>query len=373
VGCPALAIDVDLIRKMFNPVYHYSPGRQAGICFFFFCVKADLNQQAHRANLAIARLKNKRYRSSMSGIASSVELNDLDDLESEAIFILREVAAQFHRPVILFSGGKDSALITHLAQRAFFPRPMPWPLMLVDTGQNFPETLEFIQARKQELKVDLVVASVQESIDQGRVVDVNGPLASRNRLQSVTLMDAIHKHKFDAVIGGGRRDEEKARAKERIFSLRNEKGEWEAQNQQPQLWNLLNGHLQPGHHMRVFPISNWTELDVWRYIEREKIQLPSIYFSHRRSCLRTESQLLAYDPCLNADALPKSSYEIVDLDVRCRTVGDMTCTGVWPSTARTVSEVICEIEAAVLSERGGRMDDRVSKSAMEDRKKEGYF
>jgi sulfate adenylyltransferase subunit 2 len=299
--------------------------------------------------------------------------SDLDDLEADSIEILREVAGQFTKPVLLFSGGKDSVLLTHLITRAFYPRPFPWPLMLVDTGHNFPETLEFIRQRANELGTQLIVASVEESIANGRVQDVQGPLASRNRLQSVTLMDAVRLHGFDAVIGGARRDEEKARAKERIFSVRNSNGAWSPEAQKPQLWKILNGHLLSGQHMRIFPISDWTEFDVWRFIAREDIGLPSIYYSHRRQCLKYGDQLLAYTPALKTNDLPQNSYQILELDVRCRTVGDMTCTSVFPSTAQSPQEVLAELSQARLSERGGRLDDRISKSAMEDRKREGYF
>ena len=288
----------------------------------------------------------------------------LDQLEAESIYILREVAGQFRNPVMLFSGGKDSIVMTRLAEKAFRPGRFPFPLMLIDTGQNFPETLSFIERRTRELKERLLVKYVQDTINLGRVSEESGPLSSRNRLQSVTLMDAIHEHHFDAVIGGARRDEEKSRAKERIFSVRNEFGQWEPKDQRSELWNLLNGCVADGEHMRVFPLSNWTELDIWEYIRRERLEVPSIYFSHRRHCVKIEGAWMA------SSQLDMDSQE---LEVRVRTVGDMACTAAMISSASTVDEVIAEIRTLRLSERGLRMDDKRSESSMEDRKREGYF
>jgi sulfate adenylyltransferase subunit 2 len=297
-------------------------------------------------------------------------MNHLRELEAESIYILREAAAQARRPCLLFSGGKDSTCIAHLAAKAFRPGRFPFPMLHVDTGQNFPETLEFRDRLARELGEELIVRSVQDSIDRGRAVDPANPRTGRNALQSVTLLDAIAELKFDAVIGGARRDEEKARAKERVFSFRNEFGQWEPRAQRPELWNLYNGRVLPGEHMRVFPLSNWTELDIWAYIQEESIPLPTIYFSHERSCVRREDGgLLA-----SCEAVRPAQAEREErLWVRCRTVGDMTCTGLVESRAATIDAVIGEIVAATTSERGTRMDDKVSDSAMEDRKRQGYF
>ncbi len=298
------------------------------------------------------------------------QMSQLDVLESEAIHVMREVAAEFERPVLLFSGGKDSIVMLALAERAFWPARIPFPVMHVDTGHNFPEALEFRDRRVAELGVRLVVASVQASIDAGRVVEETGRHASRNRLQTVTLLDAIEEHRFDALFGGARRDEEKARAKERVFSFRDEFGQWDPKNQRPELWNLYNTRLHRGEHIRVFPLSNWTELDVWSYIERESLDIPSIYFSHRRQVFERDGLLLADNPYV-ARGEDEPLYEAV---VRYRTVGDMTCTGAVPSTAVTVAEVIAEVAATRITERGQtRADDRTSEAAMEDRKREGYF
>jgi sulfate adenylyltransferase subunit 2 len=298
------------------------------------------------------------------------QMSQLDVLEAEGIHIMREVAAEFERPVLLFSGGKDSVVMLALAEKAFWPARIPFPVMHVDTGHNFGEVLEFRDRRVAELGVRLVVASVQESIDAGRVTEETGRWASRNRLQTVTLLDAIEENRFDAVFGGARRDEEKARAKERMFSFRDEFGQWDPKNQRPELWNLYNTRLRRGEHIRVFPLSNWTELDVWAYIEREKLDIPSIYFAHERPVFERDGLLLADTPYIaRGEDEPLSTAT-----VRYRTVGDMTCTGAVSSSARTVAEVITEVAATRITERGQtRADDRTSEAAMEDRKREGYF
>jgi len=301
--------------------------------------------------------------------AAQPNLSHLDALEAESVFIMREVAAEFERPVLLFSGGKDSIVMLRLAEKAFRPARFPFPIMHVDTGHNFPEVLEFRDRRVRELGERLIVASVQESIDKGRVREEPGN-PSRNRLQTTTLLDAIEEHQFDAVFGGARRDEEKARAKERVFSLRDEFGQWEPKSQRPELWSLYNGRLRKGQHMRVFPISNWTELDVWQYIEREGIEVPPIYFSHERDVFRRDGMWLA-----TSDFLPANPDEPVQrMVVRYRTVGDMTCTGAVDSQAGTLADIILEVAAARITERGAtRADDAFSETAMEDRKREGYF
>jgi sulfate adenylyltransferase subunit 2 len=297
-------------------------------------------------------------------------VDHLTALEAEAIFIMREAAAQFERPVLLFSGGKDSAVLLRIAEKAFRPAHFPFPIMHIDTGHNFSEAIEFRDRRVAELGERLIVRSVQDSIDQGRVVEETGPRASRNRLQTVTLLDAIAEFRFDAAFGGARRDEEKARAKERIFSFRDEFGQWEPKAQRPELWLLLNGRIRRGEHVRVFPLSNWTELDIWRYIAREGIELPSIYFAHRREVFERDGMLLAA-----SDVVPRLPHERpFEAEVRFRTVGDMSCTGAVRSPARTLEEVIREVAMARLSERGAtRADDKFSAAAMEDRKREGYF
>jgi sulfate adenylyltransferase subunit 2 len=297
-------------------------------------------------------------------------MSQLDVLESEAIHIMREVGAEFERPVLLFSGGKDSIVMLALAEKAFWPARIPFPVMHVDTGHNFPEVIEFRDRRVAELSVRLIVASVQESIDTGRVAEETGRHPSRNRLQTVTLLDAIEEHRFDALFGGARRDEEKARAKERVFSFRDEFGQWDPKNQRPELWNLYNTRLHRGEHIRVFPLSNWTELDVWSYIEREKLDIPSIYYAHQRRVFERDGLLLADNP-----HVPRGEDEpLFTATVRYRTVGDMTGTGAVSSTAATVAEVIAEVAATRITERGQtRGDDRVSEAAMEDRKREGYF
>jgi sulfate adenylyltransferase subunit 2 len=303
-------------------------------------------------------------------VTAGPQLSHLRALESEAIHVMREVAAEFERPVLLFSGGKDSIVLLRLAEKAFRPGPFPFPLMHVDTGHNFPEVIEFRDRRVAELGERLIVASVQESIDKGRVVEEIGPRASRNRLQTVTLLDAISEHDFDAAFGGARRDEERARAKERVFSFRDDFGGWDPKRQRPELWNLYNGRIRRGEHVRVFPISNWTELDVWEYIDQEALEVPSIYFAHERPVFQRDGMLYAW----------REGTELIDGEtvfsetVRYRTVGDMSCTGGVRSRASTLVEVVSEIAATRITERGEtRADDRVTEAAMEDRKKAGYF
>jgi sulfate adenylyltransferase subunit 2 len=303
-------------------------------------------------------------------MSPSYELTHLRNLESEAIHIMREVAAQLERPVLLFSGGKDSIVLLRLAEKAFRPARFPFPLMHVDTGHNFPEVLEYRDRRVGELGERLLVASVQESIDKGRVVEETGPRASRNRLQTITLLDAIEEHGFDAAIGGARRDEEKARAKERVFSFRDDFGQWDPKAQRPELWNLYNGRIRKGEHVRVFPLSNWTELDVWQYIEEEELEVPTIYFAHKREVFRRDGMLLAVSPYVQL----MDGEEPFHASVRYRTVGDMSCTGGVASDAADLETVVAEIAATRITERGEtRADDRVTEAAMEDRKKEGYF
>ncbi|MEV4552989.1 sulfate adenylyltransferase subunit CysD [Nonomuraea wenchangensis] len=296
--------------------------------------------------------------------------SQLDVLEAEAIHIMREVAAEFERPCLLFSGGKDSIVMLRIAEKAFWPAAIPFPLMHVDTGHNFDEVIDFRDRRSGELGARLIVASVQDSIDQGRVVEDTGRRASRNRLQTTTLLDAIEEHEFDAVFGGARRDEEKARAKERVFSFRDDFGQWDPKNQRPELWNLYNARIRKGEHIRVFPLSNWTELDVWDYIRREGIEIPSIYFAHTRKVFERDGMLLP-----DSEVVQRSEDEpLFEAVVRYRTVGDMTCTGAVQSQAATVEEIIEEIAATRITERGAtRADDRSSEAAMEDRKREGYF
>ncbi|MBV8080277.1 MAG: sulfate adenylyltransferase subunit CysD [Actinobacteria bacterium] len=297
-------------------------------------------------------------------------LSHLDELEAEAIHIMREVAAERERPVLLFSGGKDSIVLLRLAEKAFRPGKFPFPVMHIDTGHNFPEVIEYRDRRVAELGERLVVASVQESIDRGRVVEQTGPRASRNQLQTTTLLDAIEEHGFDAAMGGARRDEERARAKERIFSFRDEFGQWNPRAQRPELWNLYNARVRKGEHVRVFPISNWTELDVWQYVARERLELPSIYFAHERQVFRRDGMLYAVSEFV--ERYPDE--EPFGATVRFRTVGDMSCTGGVVSDAATIDEVVAEIAATNITERGEtRADDRVSEAAMEDRKRVGYF
>jgi sulfate adenylyltransferase subunit 2 len=297
-------------------------------------------------------------------------LSHLEVLESEAIHVMREVAAELERPVMLFSGGKDSIVMLRLAEKAFRPAPFPFPLMHVDTGHNFPEVMEFRDRRVAELRAELVVASVQASIDTGRVVEETGPRASRNQLQTVTLLDAIERHSFDAAFGGARRDEERARAKERVFSFRDDFGQWDPRRQRPELWNLYNGRVKRGEHVRVFPLSNWTELDVWSYIAAERLEVPSIYFAHEREVFERDGMIYAIS----------EHVELIDgeapftASVRYRTVGDMSCTGAVRSQAATLDAVVSEIAATRITERGEtRADDRASEAAMEDRKVAGYF
>ncbi len=303
-------------------------------------------------------------------VAARPQLSHLRALESEAIHVMREVAAELERPVLLFSGGKDSIVLLRLAEKAFRPAPFPFPLMHVDTGHNFGEVIEFRDRRTAELGKRLIVASVQDSIDSGRAVEETGPRASRNRLQTVTLLDALAEHGFDAAFGGARRDEERARAKERVFSFRDDFGQWDPKKQRPELWNLYNGRIKQGENVRVFPISNWTELDVWEYIDQESLEVPSIYFAHEREVFGRDGMLYAW----------REGVELIDGEqvhtetVRYRTVGDMTCTGGVRSQAVTLQEVVNEIAATRITERGEtRADDRVTEAAMEDRKKAGYF
>jgi sulfate adenylyltransferase subunit 2 len=301
---------------------------------------------------------------------NSRELTHLQALEAEAIHVMREVAAEFERPVLLFSGGKDSIVLARLAEKAFRPGRFPFPLMHVDTGHNFPEVIEFRDRLIERLGERLIVASVQDSIDSGRVQEETGPRASRNRLQTTTLLDAIAEHRFDAAFGGARRDEERARAKERIFSFRDDMGGWDPKRQRPELWDLYNAHIRPGEHVRVFPISNWTELNVWRYIELEGLELPSIYFAHEREVFRRDGMLYATSPFVEL----MDGETPFSTSVRYRTVGDMSCTGAVESRAGTLQHVVAEIAATRVTERGEtRADDRVTEAAMEDRKREGYF
>jgi len=297
------------------------------------------------------------------------QLTHLEELEAESIYVMREVAAQFERPVLLFSGGKDSIVLVHLARKAFWPAKFPFPLLHIDTGHNFEEAIRFRDELVRDMSVQLIVGSVQESIDDGKVVEEIGFNASRNVLQTITLLDTIEKYKFDTAIGGGRRDEEKARAKERFFSHRDEFGQWDPKNQRPELWNVFNGRKRMGEHFRIFPISNWTEMDVWQYILKENIDLPSIYFTHEREVFYRDGVWLAYAPFMRL----KENEKVEVRQIRCRTVGDITCTGLTLSAANSVEEIIQEIAATRITERGGRYDDKRSDAAMEDRKKEGYF
>ncbi len=296
-------------------------------------------------------------------------LDHLSELEAESIYVIREVASQFDRPAILFSGGKDSIVATHLAAKAFAPANIPMPLVHIDTGHNFPETLEFRDNLVERLGANLIVGSVQKTIDDGKVSEETGHNASRNKLQTTTLIDTIEENKFDACIGGARRDEEKARAKERFFSHRDDFSQWDPKNQRPELWNLFNGMHAPDEHFRVFPLNNWTELDVWNYILNEGIELPSLYYSHQRECVRRDGQILAYSEYLKL----KEGEVAESLQVRFRTLGDLTITGAFESDADSVEKIIDEVAATRITERGGRMDDKRSSSAMEDRKKAGYF
>ncbi|MDG1716716.1 MAG: sulfate adenylyltransferase subunit CysD [Saprospiraceae bacterium] len=296
-------------------------------------------------------------------------VNHLSELESESIYIMREVAAQFDNSVLMFSGGKDSILMVYLAFKAFFPAKIPFPLLHIDTGHNFPETLQYRDKLVKQFGAKLVIGSVQDAIDQGLVAEEKGFNASRNGLQTTALLEAIENGNYDAALGGARRDEEKARAKERFFSHRDEFGQWDPKNQRPELWNLFNGRKNMGEHFRVFPISNWTELDVWQYLAQEEVPLPSLYFAHEREVFERDGTLLADCEYINK----RPEEEVFKEMVRCRTIGDMTCTGVWRSDATTVEEIIKEVSTTRITERGGRTDDKRSESSMEDRKKLGYF
>ena len=305
-------------------------------------------------------------------------ITHLQFLESEAIYILRETAAQFQKPALLFSGGKDSIVMAWLARKAFYPSKLPFPLLHVDTGHNFPEAMEYRDWFVQEIGATLTVGLVQKSIDEGRVQEEKGHNASRNKLQTVTLLDTIEENQFDACLGGGRRDEEKARAKERFFSHRDEFGQWDPKNQRPELWNIFNGRKHFGEHFRVFPLSNWTEMDIWQYIRQENIPLPSLYFSHKRQIIERHGQLLAVG--LNDERgnpiiplLEEEKPRVKEMVIRFRTVGDASCTGAVESTASTIDDIVAEVAAARQTERGTRADDKRSETAMEDRKKEGYF
>ncbi len=305
----------------------------------------------------------------MTDLQRKYNLNHLRELESESIFVMREVAAQFERPALLFSGGKDSIVMVHLAKKAFWPAKIPFPLMHIDTGHNFIETMIFRDELVAKLGVELIVGSVQESIDTGRVVEETGFDASRNLLQTVTLLDTLTKYKIDAALGGGRRDEEKARAKERFFSHRDEFGQWDPKNQRPELWNIFNGKKRVGEHFRVFPLSNWTEMDIWQYIYLENIDIPNLYFTHERQVFNRDGQWLADAPFMRK----RETEKVITMRIRCRTIGDISCTGLTVSEASTLEDIIQEIAAIRVTERGGRADDQRSESAMEDRKKEGYF
>jgi sulfate adenylyltransferase subunit 2 len=300
---------------------------------------------------------------------TSHRINHLSELENESIYVMREVGAQFENPALLFSGGKDSIVMVHIARKAFWPQKIPFTLVHIDTGHNFEETLEYRDQLVDKLGARLVVGSVQSSIDQGRATEESGFNASRNVLQTVTLLDTLEKHKFDVAIGGGRRDEEKARAKERFFSHRDEFGQWDPKNQRPELWNIFNGKKHSGEHFRVFPLSNWTEMDIWQYIFQENIEMPSLYFTHRRKAFYRDGVWLAWAPFMKL----KPTESVVEDDFRCRTIGDITCTGLSLSKADSLVDIIREIAATRVTERGGRFDDRRSEAAMEDRKREGYF
>ena len=297
------------------------------------------------------------------------QLNHLRELEAESIYVLREVAAQFENPVLMFSGGKDSILMVHLAMKAFYPAKIPFTLLHVDTGHNFAETITYRDNLVAKLGVKLIVGSVQAAIDNGMVREEKGFNASRNGLQTAVLLDELEKGKFDAAMGGARRDEEKARAKERFFSHRDEFGQWDPKNQRPELWNIFNGKKQYGEHFRIFPISNWTELDVWQYLALEEVELPSLYFAHKRKVFRREGTLLADSPIIQK----RPNEEVLEMMVRCRTIGDITCTGVWESKADNIEKIIQEVSTTRMTERGGRTDDKRSETSMEDRKKQGYF
>ena len=297
------------------------------------------------------------------------QLSHLEELEAESIFIIREVASQFENPVLLFSGGKDSIVCYHLARKAFYPANVPFPLMHIDTGHNFDELYQFRDDLVKETKAKLIIASVQKSIDEGKVIEEKGINSSRNKLQTTTLLDSINEYQFDCAMGGARRDEEKARAKERFFSHRDDFGQWDPKNQRPELWNLFNGKKNYGEHFRAFPISNWTEMDVWQYIMKENIKIPSLYFSHERECFIRNNVVMAKTDFIET----KPEEKVQKMKVRFRTIGDATCTGATISKADTLEMIINEVSASRITERGGRADDKRSEAAMEDRKKEGYF
>jgi sulfate adenylyltransferase subunit 2 len=301
--------------------------------------------------------------------AKNYYMNHIRELESESIFVIREVAAQFDNPVLLFSGGKDSIIMLHMAVKAFRPAKIPFTILHIDTGHNFPETLEYRDKLMKQLDLKLVVGSVQKSIDNGKAFVEAGPNISRNVIQSITLLDSIAEYEYDCALGGGRRDEEKARAKERFFSHRDDFGQWDPKNQRPELWNIFNGRKKKGEHFRVFPLSNWTELDVWQYVLLENIVMPSLYFSHKRECVRRDGVILAKSDYLKL--LDGENWE--NLQIRFRTIGDMSCTGAAVSNANTIEDIIIEVAASRITERGGRADDKTSETSMEDRKKEGYF
>ncbi|MGB0742953.1 MAG: sulfate adenylyltransferase subunit CysD [Opitutales bacterium] len=304
-------------------------------------------------------------------MATDYTITHLKQLESEAIYILRETAAQFEKPVLLFSGGKDSIVMAYLAKKAFWPAKLPFPLMHVDTGHNFPETMEYRDRFIEDLGAELVVASVQKAIDEGKVVEETGPYASRNGLQTVALLEGLETGQYDAALGGGRRDEEKARAKERFFSHRDAFGQWDPKNQRPELWNIFNGRKLHGEHFRVFPLSNWTEMDIWQYIKQENIELPNLYFSHERECFVRNGVIMGV--CDFIEMTPEEKETVEKMTVRFRTIGDATCTGAALSAADNLDDIIDEVAAARQTERGTRADDKRSETAMEDRKKEGYF
>ncbi len=305
----------------------------------------------------------------MTELQRKYNLNHLRELESESIYVMREVAAQFERPALLFSGGKDSIVMVHLAKKAFWPAKIPFPLVHIDTGHNFIETMIFRDELVKKLGVELIVGSVQEAIDEGRVVEETGFDASRNLLQTETLLNTLTKYKVDAALGGGRRDEEKARAKERFFSHRDEFGQWDPKNQRPELWNIFNGKKRVGEHFRVFPLSNWTEMDIWQYIYLDNVDIPNLYFTHERQVFYRDGQWLADAPFMKK----RDTEKVVTMRIRCRTIGDISCTGLTVSEASSLEDIIEEIAAVRVTERGGRADDLRSESAMEDRKKEGYF
>ena len=304
-------------------------------------------------------------------MAQDYTITHLKQLESEAIYILRETAAQFEKPVLLFSGGKDSIVMAYLAKKAFWPAKLPFPLMHVDTGHNFPETMEYRDRFIKEIGAELKIASVQKAIDEGKVIEETGPYASRNGLQTVALLEGLEEGQYDAALGCGRRDEEKARAKERFFSHRDAFGQWDPKNQRPELWNIFNGRKHHGEHFRVFPLSNWTEMDIWQYIKLENIELPNLYFSHERDCFVRNGVIMGITDFM--ELLPEEQANIKKMTVRFRTIGDATCTGAALSTASSLDDIIAEVAAARQTERGTRADDKRSETAMEDRKKEGYF